>query len=1606
MKTTNKSKCWWVLLQLLFIGSLVGQDATLRVFIEGDEGGWSPHWDRNEVYLSGQVLSGLTAGDRIGIDLVPLADKWRQERVILDLAEGENIVNMAYMDGPELDLAIGQGLIFFKANHLRHEIRGGNATGSHMVGNYFADGIWRPALWLENGERVELGRLDGVPENMMTEAFQTVQGVSADGRLLVGRSVDNSLNTKPTVWQVSPDGAYVATQLPVRDGWAWGRAIAVNEAGNVIVGTHIRQGGVWMRLGATNEWYLHAETGLGVWQDDPSSEIYEVWLYDVSADGAVAVGWIELWEYSGNMDSYAVVFEDGVLSALPGASDMAFANAYSITADGNRVVGVIGFDEKDHLAIWRRQDRNGPWTLETAEIPEPFQEINIPQFANRYDELVFAPLVGSDGSLYEAHVWQGGAGFASANNWFEEHLGVSVSSGYRLLPRFYDSQLGLAYGGILGGGARVGFRLEIPRNLQLAELRVEADGPIPEGHPAEWRVSGGKWYPIGSTGKVAAGDQILEVRAAPGFREVPAKPLFLEAGASHVHTVRLAEHPVRLGDRLASMEASFPNHEGRFFRAIPDGHGGIWASDGIGGMSSGLGNDVSGALYRLDANTGQPVNGFSLKLTDPSVWVMDVFPDGSALVISRNGDDEFLRKVRLDGSEDPDFHPFRVNRTRMAKVLQNGDIVVAVAETVIGGPIRDALVYRLRPNGRVDPRWQVARLGTSDEGPWETNVWARFVEDANGRILIAGAFASVNGEPSNFLARLQPDGRLDSSFQSEIIPRQGRAFRGLGLQADGKIILGGVFATLEDPFAIGPVLVRLNQDGSMDHSFQAPAFRDILGDFLIYDLVVLPDNRIVLAGSMGVVRLLPDGSLDTSFNQVVSSPQPGDAYPEDFLDYHFWVEPLDDTYLLAGSLEYGAITQGVRHFGLYRVNSQGTIIPEFAPPQPFSLTFPNRALVMNSGEVLSWGVSARSFAQAHTPRLGSQETHNFLRLEVANGTISGAPFLADHLSGMQATVRDLVALPSGRVFALIYRTNLAHTELVEITGNGLTVLTEISLEPGEDYRAMKALGDEAVALFFAGHQLGIDADNRQMPVFRMLTYNVDGQLIGNVTHWQDLQITPHPDFFYEEYAFASTDGVNLWHVDNDMRMLITTPDDFGNPVLHRHFSGGAIDPSFPSITFTSYDTLEPRSAWISSLQTMAQRFESAAKVHAVEVLADGSVLVAGEFDEAFLHDGQHVAGSPFVKITPTGHGQGVLSQPLRFSGDSSVEIHDMLQAGNFIYVVGTFRECNDAAYHGLVRLFSGDLSIDHRFQPGVVFTRYDYVNSSPSGLAKLPDGHLLVMGQFRKPTDRFPKPFHVLDTRTLGPWHVEAAVSDSSTGTVLGAGQHADGSVFTLTAVPEPGYQFVGWQGAWIGHDNPLRGITDENLSFVASFEQIPLTLAILPENLAFVPSADAVLEVDASGFNLTFEWLLGDDPDSAVVIHSSGAQLSMAQLNLIGGQSMTIRLRVSDGFGNSLLSEPILVSAESPLTAQNGWQQSDLLVGDIAVQSEELAYSTIYGWFFHESFPWIYLPELGWAHVHSDLFSSAGGQLMWLDSYEWIWIPSDSTGEFFIINQNLWGSF
>jgi uncharacterized delta-60 repeat protein len=149
------------------------------------------------------------------------------------------------------------------------------------------------------------------------------------------------------------------------------------------------------------------------------------------------------------------------------------------------------------------------------------------------------------------------------------------------------------------------------------------------------------------------------------------------------------------------------------------------------------------------------------------------------------------------------------------------------------------------------------------------------VTQPDGKVLVGGGFDFLNGTVNSRLQRFNTNGTLDTTFNpggtgpNELVDN-------IVLQPDGKILIAGQFSTYNQ-VAIGGV-ARLLPDGTLDATFN-PGGTGSLDQLL--GLALQADGKILVGGYglniyngqqvNGLIRLNSNGSPDAAFNATVST---------------------------------------------------------------------------------------------------------------------------------------------------------------------------------------------------------------------------------------------------------------------------------------------------------------------------------------------------------------------------------------------------------------------------------------------------------------------------------------------------------------------------------------------------------------------------------------------------------------------------------------------------------------------------------------------------------------------------------------------------------------
>jgi uncharacterized delta-60 repeat protein len=192
-------------------------------------------------------------------------------------------------------------------------------------------------------------------------------------------------------------------------------------------------------------------------------------------------------------------------------------------------------------------------------------------------------------------------------------------------------------------------------------------------------------------------------------------------------------------------------------------------------------------------------------------------------------------------------------------------IVVGGSFTTHNG-VTSNRIARLNSDGTRDTAFTTA-IGT---GFTNGSVIALAIQ-ADGKIVVGGFFTSHNGVTSNRIARLNTDGTRDTTFTTAIGTGFNSIVNAIAIQPDAKIVVGGSFTTF-NAVTVNRI-ARLNTDGTLDTTFDTNTGTGF--NSTVNAIVIQPDAKIVVGGNFAtfngvtvnrIARLNSDGTLDTAFD--------------------------------------------------------------------------------------------------------------------------------------------------------------------------------------------------------------------------------------------------------------------------------------------------------------------------------------------------------------------------------------------------------------------------------------------------------------------------------------------------------------------------------------------------------------------------------------------------------------------------------------------------------------------------------------------------------------------------------------------------------------------
>jgi uncharacterized delta-60 repeat protein len=275
-------------------------------------------------------------------------------------------------------------------------------------------------------------------------------------------------------------------------------------------------------------------------------------------------------------------------------------------------------------------------------------------------------------------------------------------------------------------------------------------------------------------------------------------------------------------------------------------------------------NGLSGPNYGVTSITLQ---------SDGRMFIGGYFTTVNGMTRSR------IARLNADGSLDNSFLNglSGVNFFNVSSIVvqTDGKVLIGGRFSMVNG-VSHTNFARLNLDGTLDTNFQSA-ASLSNGGSVNS-----IVMQNDGKVLIGGAFTNVNGVARKAIARLNPDGTVDSGFNGRLSEIELSGFNvppsfieptvdSVALQGDGKTLIAGNFTTANS--SSPDRIVRLNADGSLDASFKSSP------DGAVNALAVQSGGKILIAGQFtkvngvsrnSIARLNSDGTLDAGFQNGLS----------------------------------------------------------------------------------------------------------------------------------------------------------------------------------------------------------------------------------------------------------------------------------------------------------------------------------------------------------------------------------------------------------------------------------------------------------------------------------------------------------------------------------------------------------------------------------------------------------------------------------------------------------------------------------------------------------------------------------------------------------------
>lgn len=576
---------------------------------------------------------------------------------------------------------------------------------------------------------------------------------------------------------------------------------------------------------------------------------------------------------------------------------------------------------------------------------------------------------------------------------------------------------------------------------------------------------------------------------------------------------------------------------------------------------------------------------------------------------------------------------------------------------------------------------------------------------SDGKILIGGYFFTYNGVQRKGIARLLPEGSIDTTFN----PGLGSNFPILHLrnQPDGKILIGGSFTEYNNVARNG--IARIHENGNLDTTFDVGTG----ANNWVRSILLQPDGKIIIGGHFTsingvprnhIARLHPDGSIDTTFN-------PGNG-ANSFI-YSMVLQP-DGRILIGGLFNH---YNGFFRRGIARINPNGSIDTTFDPGNVIATatgsTRVNSVALQPNGQVIIGGWFFTSF--------GGNSRVNLIRLN-ANGSLD-TTFLIG--TGTNEEVNAIDIQPDGKIVIGGFFTSY----------NGATATRIARINPNGSLDSTFSAGANLVV-----SSIHVRPDGKLLVggTFNALNGVARG-MIARIDSSGRIDNTFNPVTGANSFVYSlglQPDGKSI------IAGIFTQVNGAGRNRIARLNVDGSIDNSFQpgSGADGGIQTISIQPSGKILISGFFSSYNGFTRIGFARLNTDGSLDTS--FNTAFSPnqiifsivtqpDGKIIAGgsiSTFGSLTRRGlvrlNNDGSLDSSFNSANGALGTVRSiMIQSDQKILIAGDFSRYNNILRNRIARLNSNS-SLDTSFNPGTGF------NGMVNVIALQPDGKLLVGGEF------------------------------------------------------------------------------------------------------------------------------------------------------------------------------------------------------------------------------------------------------------------------------------